>query len=80
VLVVPVAVVVHSIAVHDDGGGSGAVVGVAGVVEIVIAVVVVAAADGDYGGGFPNRHPFGPNGFRHRWDKTGIKERCVRRF
>ncbi len=69
------------------GGGSGAVVGVAGVVgvvEIVIAVVVVvvvaAADDGDYGGGCPNRRPFGPNGFRHRWDKTGIKETCIRRF
>jgi len=67
------------------GGGSGAVVGVAGVVgvvEIVIAVVVVVvvADDGDYGGGFPNRRPFGPNGFRHRWDKTGIKETCIRRF
>ena len=35
--VVPVALVVLSIAVHDDDGG----VGVAGVVEVVIAVVVV---------------------------------------
>ena len=56
----------------------------AGVVEVVIAVVVVvvvaAADDGDYGGGFPNRRPFGPNGFRHRWDKTGIRETCIRRF
>ncbi len=47
--------------------------GVVGVVEIVIAVVVVvvvaAADDGDYGGGFPNRRPFEPNGFRHGWDK-----------
>jgi hypothetical protein len=61
------------------GGGSGAVVGmagvvgVAGVVEMVIAVVVVvvvaAADDGDYSGGFPNRRPFGPNGF----DTVGIK-------
>jgi hypothetical protein len=57
------------------------VAGVVGVVEMVIAVVVVVAAadDGDYGGGFPNRRPFGPNGFRHRWDKTGIKETCIRR-
>jgi len=67
------------------GGGSGAVVGVegvVGVVEIVIAVVVVVvvADDGDYSGGFPNRRPFGPNGFRHRWDKTGIKETRIRRF
>jgi hypothetical protein len=48
VLVVPVAVVVLSIAVHDDDGGK-----VAGVVEVVIAVVVVVAAadDGDDGGG-----------------------------
>ncbi len=62
------------------GGGSGAVVGVAGVVgvvEIVIAVVVVAD-DGDYGGDFPNRRPFGPNGFRHHWDKIGINETCIR--
>lgn len=64
-LVVPVAVVVLSIAAHDDDdvvvgvvGVAGVVrwlgvVGVAGVVEVVIAVVVVVvvADDGDDGGG-----------------------------
>ena len=28
----------------------------------------------------PKPPPFGPNGFRDRCDKTGIKEACIRRF
>ena len=32
------------------------------------------------GGGFPNRRPFGPYGFRQRWDNNGIKNRVIARF